>query len=208
MAFLGAEAASDDVLRSMHKGSRVEHTLETARRCREIGVIPEFSFVLGGPEDPEGEVEKTLSFIRRLKGIHPACEIVLYFWTPTPRRSPEALRAATPLSVPPVRSASGAEPLDFPSTPEEWTEKRWVDFVCHRDAPWLSARVRRRVNDFGTVLGCRFPTAQDVKTPRWGKAALSALASWRWATKAYSRPFELSLARKAIPLKKPEAEGL
>ena len=49
------------------KGPEVEHTLEVARRCREYGVIPEFSFVLGGPDDPEGEIEETFEFVRRLK---------------------------------------------------------------------------------------------------------------------------------------------
>ena len=71
MAYIGAEAASDEALNRMRKGSRVDHTLEVAARCRENGVIPEFSFVLGGPDDPEGEIEKTLSFIRRLKQLHP-----------------------------------------------------------------------------------------------------------------------------------------
>ena len=52
-------------LRQMKKGARVEHTYEVARLCRENGVIPEFSFVLGGPEDPAGETEKTLDFIKR-----------------------------------------------------------------------------------------------------------------------------------------------
>src|SRR5262245_58638526 len=85
MTYIGAEAASDDVLANMRKGSRVDHTLEVAARCREYDVIPEFSFVLGGPEDPEGEIEKTLSFIRRLKQLHPACEIILYFYSPTPQ---------------------------------------------------------------------------------------------------------------------------
>jgi anaerobic magnesium-protoporphyrin IX monomethyl ester cyclase len=55
MAYIGAEAASDEVLKRMRKGSKVEHTFEVARRCREYGVIPEFSFVLGGPEDPEAD---------------------------------------------------------------------------------------------------------------------------------------------------------
>ena len=60
MAYIGAESGSDQALRAMQKGTRVEQTFEVARRCRESGVIPEFSFVLGGPEDPEGEVENTL----------------------------------------------------------------------------------------------------------------------------------------------------
>lgn len=198
MVFMGAEAASDEALRRMHKGARVEETLEATRRCREAGIVPELSFVLGGPGEDEAEIETTLRFIRKLKAIHPACEVILYFWTPTPRR-----RRAGP-------SDAAAPPagLDLPTTPEEWTEPEWVDFVCHRNAPWLSPRMRRRIDDFATVLGCRFPTVQDVRLPRWGKAVLSAAASWRWAAGAYGRPAELQALRRALPLKRPEAEGL
>lgn len=190
MAYVGAEAASDDVLRRMRKGSRVEHTYEVARRCREHGVIPEFSFVLGGPEDPEDEIEKTFRFIKRLKAIHPECEVVLYFYTPTPR--PDGSQA----------------PLALPSTPEEWTEPRWVDFVCHRNAPWLTPRTRRRVKDFALVLGCRFPTVQDYSTPRWGKALLRALASWRYGSGVYARPRELRFVAERLRLREPRSESL
>jgi len=92
MAYVGAEAGSDRALRAMHKGTKVEQTFEVARRSREYGVIPEFSFVLGGPEDPEGEVENTLRFVRKLKAIHPECEVILYFYTPTPQRDPDRAR--------------------------------------------------------------------------------------------------------------------
>ena len=102
MAYIGAEAASDEALRRMRKGSQVEHTFEVARRCREYGVIPEFSFVLGGPEDPEGEVEKTLSFVRRVKEVNPESEIILYFYSPTPQRE---RRAGARPPTPPVRRA-------------------------------------------------------------------------------------------------------
>src|SRR4029077_8873299 len=85
MTYIGAEAASDEVLNRMRKGSQVDHTLEVAARCREHGVIPEFSFVLGGPEDPEGEIETTLAFIRKVKLLNPQAEIILYFYSPTPQ---------------------------------------------------------------------------------------------------------------------------
>jgi radical SAM superfamily enzyme YgiQ (UPF0313 family) len=194
MVFMGAEASSDEALRRMHKGTRVDETLEATRRCREAGIVPELSFVLGGPGDAEAEVEKTLRFVRILKSIHPAAEVILYFWTPTPRRGRGA--------------PAGEADVALPTTPEEWAEPAWVDFVCHRHAPWLSERMRRRIDDFATVLGCRFPTVQDVRLPRWGKAALSAAASWRWAAGVYARPAELRALRRALPLKRPEAEGL
>jgi len=207
MAYVGVESGSDAALRAMHKGTKVEQTFEVVRRCREHGVVPELSFVLGGPQDPEGEVENTLAFVRKLKAIQPECEVILYFYTPTPRRDPaRAGRDAAAARA--FRTAFGAREVDLPDTPEEWTEKRWVDFVCHRDAPWLTPRIRRRVRDFATVLACRFPTVQDTRLPPWGKAALRGLAAWRWAAGAYGRPLELELARRAVRLREPQSEGL
>ena len=208
MAYLGAEAASDEALLQMKKGSRVEHTYEAARLCRAYGVIPEFSFVLGGPEDPAGEMEKTLSFIKRLKTIHPECEVVLYFYTPTPRREAASERTRELGLRLPVQERYGPEGPELPTTPEEWTQPQWIEYVCHRDAPWLSPRLRQRVKDFATVLGCRFPTVQDHTTPRWGKALLAGLASWRYASGRYGNPWELELARRLIPLREPQSESL
>jgi anaerobic magnesium-protoporphyrin IX monomethyl ester cyclase len=208
MAYIGAESASDEALRRMKKGSRVEHTLEVAHRCREHGVIPEFSFVLGGPDDPAEEIEHTFQLIRRIKAAHPECEVVLYFYSPTPRREPasEQTRAAG-LRLP-VLARYGPEGPELPATPEEWTTPQWLDYVCHRDAPWLDARLRRRVSDFATVLGCRFPTVQDHHTPAWGKALLRGLASWRYGTGRYGSPWELALAQRLLKVREPQSESL
>lgn len=206
MAYIGAEAASDGVLRSMRKGTRVEQTLEAAARCRENGVIPEFSFVLGGPEDPEGEMEKTFAFIRRIKRIHPACEVILYFYSPTPRRDPARIDRE-PASLPEL-ARYGPDGPGLPLTPEEWTETRWVDYVCHRDAPWLTPASRQRARDFARVLACRFPTVQDYRTPAWGKAVLKSLASWRYVSGRYGRAWELEIAQRLIPLRQPQTESL
>lgn len=208
MAFIGAEAASDEVLRRMKKGAAVEHTLEAAARCRAYGVIPEFSFVLGGPADPEGEVEKTLRYIKRIKRIHSECEVILYFYSPTPQRDPAARQADDAGPRLPALSRYGPDGPRLPTTPEEWTQPQWIDFVCHRDAPWLSPPIRQRVKDFAKVLGCRFPTVQDYATPRWGKAVLRTLASWRYATGWYGRAWELDLARRLIPLRDPPRDSL
>lgn len=205
MAYIGAEAASDDVLRRMKKGARVEHTFEVARRCREHGVIPEFSFVLGGPEDPEDEIDRTFRLIRRLKSIHPECEVVLYFYTPTPRRRRVAESPGLRL---PVAPRYGSQELDLPATPEEWTEPEWVDFVCHRNAPWLTAELRRKVDDFACVLGCRYPTVQDHSLPSWGRSLLRTVASWRWAAGVYHEPRELRWLADRLRLREPQHESL
>jgi len=208
MAYIGAEAASDAVLATMKKGTRVEHTLEVAHRCRENGVIPEFSFILGGPEDPEGATEQTLRFIRKLKAIHPECEVILYFYSPTPQRNPA--RVASDADGPrlPVLNSYGPEGPPLPTTPEEWTQPMWINYVCHQDAPWLTDKMRHRIHDFARVLACRFPTAQDIRTPRWGKALLRGLAGWRYMHERYDNPRELDLVRRLIPLREPQKESL
>jgi anaerobic magnesium-protoporphyrin IX monomethyl ester cyclase len=208
MAYIGAEASSDAALKSMKKGTRVEHTLEVAHRCRESGVIPEFSFILGGPEDPEGETERTLQFVKRIKRIHPECEVILYFYSPTPQRDPTRVPGIVDGARLPVLNQYGPSGPALPTTPEEWTQPQWVQYVCHQDAPWLTDRMRRRVKDFARVLACRFPTVQDVRTPAWGKSVLSAVASWRYATGHYNRPWELEMTRRLIPLREPQKESL
>lgn len=208
MTYIGAEAIDDETLRRMRKGTRVEHTFEAAARCREHGIIPELSFILGGPENPVEDVERTCTFVRTLKQRCPEAEIVLYFYTPTPQRDPEAVRRdPTGLHLP-QQKQYGPDGPPLPTTPEEWSDPKWIDYVCHTDAPWLPAPTRQRVRDFAQVLACRFPTAQDVRTPRWGKSVLRELARWRYATETYARPWELTVARRLIPLKDPRVEGL
>jgi radical SAM superfamily enzyme YgiQ (UPF0313 family) len=208
MAYIGAEAASDEVLKRMRKGARVEHTLEVARLCRTYGVIPEFSFVLGGPEDPEGEIERTLSFIKRIKNVNPECEVILYFYSLTPQRHP-AWRKADAARFPiPILKTYGPDGPELPTTPEEWTQPEWLNYVCHQDAPWLSPKMRQRVKDFGKVLYCRFPTVQDYATPAWGKRLLQAAAEWRYSTARYGNPWELDLLRRFIPLREPQRDSL
>ncbi|HTB57429.1 MAG TPA: radical SAM protein [Polyangia bacterium] len=208
MTYVGAEAASDAVLKSMQKGTRVEHTFEVARRCRENGIIPEFSFVLGGPEDPEGEIETTFEFIRRLKTLSPESEIILYFYSPTPQRQRGAEHRRAGTARLPVLGNYGPTGPALPTTPEEWTQPQWISWVCHEDAPWLTPRTRRRVKDFARVLACRFPTAQDHRLSRGAQVALRGLASWRYATRIYDHPWELRLARRLVRLREPQRESI
>ncbi len=208
MAYLGAEAASDEALKRMRKGSRVEHTIEVARRCREYGVIPEFSFVLGGPDDPEGEIEETFEFVRKLKTLNPESEIVLYFYSPTPQRRNSAVPRGSATPRLPVLQSYGPSGPALPTTPEEWTEPRWVRWVCHHDAPWLTPRIRQRVNDFARVVACRFPTVQDARISGASRMILSNLARWRYATRRYDNPWELRIARRLIRLREPQNESL
>jgi anaerobic magnesium-protoporphyrin IX monomethyl ester cyclase len=196
MAYIGAESPSDWLLHDIRKGTNRDQTLEAVEICRGHGVIPELSFMLAPPQDPEGETEKTFEFIRLIKRMHPATEVMNYVYTPLPRRQESGKQAST-------RAASefldcAGRPVIFPRTADEWAEPRWVDYWCHQDAPWVSQRLRRRIVDFTTVLGCRYPTVMDIRASKWGKSALRALAAWRYRFQRYDDPWELRVSRKLI----------
>jgi len=95
----------------------------------------------------------------------------------------------------------------FPSTPDEWTERKWVDYACHADAPWLTDKLRQRIYDFVTVLRCRYPTVQDQRAPHWAKRGMSAMAAWRYRHRRYNHPWELNIANRFVQLRKPQITG-
>ncbi|HEY3637187.1 MAG TPA: radical SAM protein [Rhizomicrobium sp.] len=176
MLFFGAESGSNEVLRKMKKGITTEQVLEAAARTREHGIIPEFSFVFGDPDEPEKEIENTLGFIRRLKTVNPAMELIAYFYTPTPQR---------------LDTYGNVDPLaGTPTTLEEWVTPQWVKWMTHHDPelPWLNKRLKARVEDFELVLKSRFPSVHDRHTRGWGKIAAQWLARSRWHRGDYADP--------------------
>ena len=185
MVFFGAESGSDEVLRRMDKKLTTEQTLEVAARTREHGIIPEFSFMFGDPDEPAREIENTLAFIRRLKDVNPAMELIHYYYTPTPQRG------ATYGDVDPL---SGT-PTDL----ETWTRPEWVRWMTHEDprVRWMTPELRRRVEDFVLVLESRFPSLHDKRTRAWGRTLGRVLARRPWRTGRYHRSRLLGAVRRA-----------
>jgi len=196
MIFTGAESGSDWVLEEMNKGITTSQTLEFASRSRRFGIIPEFSFVIGNPSDPERDTRATLEFIRKIKSLNPDSEITLYHYTPVPQRDSM------------YGKLDGH--FEFPSTPEEWASSKWMDFTVHKDpsTPWMTESNKRLIDDFETVISSRWPTVQDIRAPHWSRMLLQSLSAWRYRTRLYANPFELKWAQNLISLRKPKAESL
>ena len=196
MMFFGAESGSDAVLKRMSKQLGTAEILECARRCRQHGIVPEFSFVLGNPVDPERDVEESLAFMHRLKAVSPECEILIFVYTPVPQ--PGALF-----------EQSTEKGFRFPATLEEWAEPSWVRFMSMKDpqTPWLPRALQDRIRDFELVIKSRFPTATDIRFTAPFRVAIKTLSSWRWATRRYGRPYELRALHRLVKLRSPELQG-
>ena len=198
MVFMGAESGSDETLHRMNKGgtASADKTLAIAAKMRQYGIVPEFSFVLGNPPDPEADVCQTLQFIRRLKAINPAAEIILYMYTPVPLAGE-------------LYDQARAQGFQFPSTLEEWISPEWQEFAQRRNnhVPWLTDPLRQEVRDFERVLNAYYPTTTNPRLrglPCW---VLRVASGWRYQTGFYRHPIELRALQKAIAYQRPETSG-
>ena len=196
MIFFGAESGSDWALKEMQKGITTEQTLQVAGRMRRFGIIPEFSFVVGNPRDPERDTRETLQFIRKIKRLDPRSEIIIYHYTPVPQRG--------------AMYGDIDGQIEFPTTPEEWATKKWMDFTLRIDpnTPWLKRKTKRLIEDFEVVVSSRWPTVQDIRAPKWSRALLKSLSAWRYSSHVYGYPKELRWAHRLIDLRKPKQESL
>ena len=196
MIFFGAESGSDWVLKEMQKDITTAQTLAVAERIRQFGIIPEFSFVIGNPRDPERDTEETLQFIRKIKKVNRKSEIIIYHYTPVPQRT--------------AMYGNIDGQVTFPTSPEEWATRRWMDFTLRIDpnTPWLKRKTKKLIDNFEVVISSRWPTVQDIRAPRWSRALLKALSAWRYAARVYAYPKELHWAHQFITLRKPKQESL
>ena len=201
MVFSGAESGTDATLARMNKGgkSSAALTLELVRRMERYGIVPELSFVLGCPPDPQADVEATFTFIRRVKQINPATEIVLYTYTPVPLDGSlytEAKRLG----------------FAFPETLEQWASPAWEQLSMRRGdhIPWMgkgAGNIRRRVRNFERVINAYYPTITDARLTGWHRAALKAASSLRYALKWYDAPYELHALQRLFKYQRPETTG-
>lgn len=198
MIFCGAESGSDEVLRRMNKGGTATAglTLDLARRMRAFDIVPEFSFVVGNPPDPEQDIHDTTAFIRRLKRINPAAEIILYTYTPVPLDGT-------------LYDEARALGFRFPDTLEDWTSGDWRRFSLRRDprTPWLDRRLHRRLRNFESVLNAYYPTVTDVRLTGLRRSVLRLLGGWRYRLEAYGWPLELRLFHRCFGYQRPETTG-
>ncbi len=201
MIFMGAESGSDDVLARMNKGGKsgTELTLAIAEKLRKLGIVPEFSFVLGNPPDPMADINVSIQFIRKLKRINPFAELILYLYTPVPQENSELFEAAKKAG------------FKFPETLEEWANDDWEEFALRRsaDLPWIKATPHRRVRNFESVINAYYPTTTDMrlKTNPAMRMILKGLSGWRYKMGVYDWPYELKALQRLIHYRRPETTG-
>jgi hypothetical protein len=162
----------------------------------EYGILPEFSFVMGNPPDPEADIRQTMAFIRQVKRANPRSEIVMYLYTPVPLAGD-------------LYAEAQAEGFAFPQTLDEWVSDDWMNFSQRRSTvmPWLKQPLRERLRDFERVLNAYYPTATDLRLTGARRALLRVVSAWRYHLGFYRFPLELRALHRVLAYQRPETSG-
>ena len=205
MIFFGAESGNNKLLHHMDKGGKQtgEKIKSFASRIKKFGIIPEYSFVLGLPAPTESQVWEQIyeevAFIKEIKSINPATEIVIYIYTPVPTEGSE------------LYTDSAAKGFTFPRSLDEWMQPQWLNFDLHREflTPWLKPEMIRYIHDFETVIHAQYPTVSDYKLSALQRTIIKKMSYLRYHLNVFSYPFELkALMKYWLRYRQPEIQGL
>lgn len=200
MIFYGAETSNDELLKLMHKGGtqNAQTLLDLAEKSKKYGIVPELSFVLGNPTDNvTRDIETDLKFIKKIKAINPAAEIVIYTYSPVNFEDSEMSLAAK------------LKGFDYPKSLEEWVSPKWQNFDLRKNplTPWLKPHHFKMIRNFEKTLNAYYPTNSDLKIRGWKRSLLQLMGCWRYKTDFYTAPYEIMLTQKLLKYRQPEIEG-
>src|SRR5437773_86189 len=106
--------------------------------AKALDIIPEFSFVLGTPsDDGDGQIERDIRYIRRIKEINAKSEIVIYVFSPVFFDDADLLQK------------SRAFGFEFPNRLVEWLQPQWTSFDLRKQplTPWLKPRHLEQISN-------------------------------------------------------------
>lgn len=203
MIFLGAETGNDEVLKRMDKGGTqsAKEIKDFVGRMAKVGIIPELSFVLGLPGENEekvmSQIMEDIQFIKEIKNINPAAEIIIYLYSPVPTEGSELYEE--------IKRAG----FSFPSNLDEWLSPSWEKFDLRKNplTPWLTPKMVDKIRNFETVLNGYYPTVSDFRVKGLKKTILRMLSGWRYQTGFYKYPYEIKILQKLWKYRQPEEQG-
>lgn len=174
----GAESGSPFILDKIKKGITVEQILKTARLCKQYGFRGQFSFMMGFPFEKDSDFEQTLALIDQIHAMDARFDIQLFPYTPFPR------------------TELAEECLQYGYLPPEKLET-WAFFEYGSiKMPWLSTKLRRKIDTLTTIAWFAFTSETAIKLGGWKGALfrlLGTLARFRWKHRFFQVPVEWKL---------------
>ena len=187
----GAESGSQKILEMLCKGVSVEQIIESASQCKKFGIIPEYSFMIGLPEESLDDMKKTIQLINKLLKVNDDTEFI----------GPQPFR---PYPGSPLYNKCVADyGWKSPNTLREWSalmEKEW-GYLSSKNFSWVEnpdfvdalwPYLHYALTDFTTALG------SGVEVNKILKIMFILSAKIRFRFKYFNHPIEYKIAKRFI----------
>ncbi len=186
----GAESGSPKILKKIDKDITAEQILDSAKRCLEFDIIPQYSFMVGLPGETKKDIKQTIGLIDKLIKLDPRVQIL----------GPQAFR---PYPGSTLYEECLAALWQAPQTLKEWASavQDELNYLTPYQFPWvknpelvdsLEAYARFGAQSFKSAL------ASSVKSNKLLKILFIAACKLRWKLRFFKWPIEYKLAKKYI----------
>ena len=186
----GAESGCPRILKKIKKNSDPEDIINSAKMCVRHGITPQYSFMIGLPDEHKSEMMETLKIIDRLVKLDESVEIL----------GPQAFRPYPGSELYEECLASGWK---APESLEEWAVlvENELNYLTVQNFPWvkhkdlvesMEAYVRFGAHSIKSAMG------SSVKAQRLVKLVFVLICKLRWKLKFFAFPIEFKLAKKFV----------
>lgn len=132
---IGVESGDELVKSKIHKNHTNEQVLEVVRRCKEYGILPSMSFMVGFPWEPHRDTENTIRLIEEIKSIYHESEILLFCFSPY---------LGTQLY-----DEAKQHQMVFPDSLEGWARFTYDNI----NTPWLDSHLKNKIKRYLSFFG-------------------------------------------------------
>jgi radical SAM superfamily enzyme YgiQ (UPF0313 family) len=187
----GAESGSQRILDLMQKGITVDQTIRANLRCKQHGITPAFSLMIGYPTETFDDMNLTIDLAYRIKRDNPQAEL-------------ETMATYTALPGTPDFQLALQHGLEPPGDLEAWMNWNFHEYdLDGRRIPWFASRTERRwvgnINIMSILANALPNLAVSARNPAVRLAAqavigpVSAYYRFRLKNKMYKTVPELAL---------------
>lgn len=83
--YFGAESGSQRILKILNKNIRIRDIIQSARITGKLGIVADYSWMIGIPGETGEDIKKTISLIKKVREINPKCEFSIKILFPYPK---------------------------------------------------------------------------------------------------------------------------
>jgi anaerobic magnesium-protoporphyrin IX monomethyl ester cyclase len=143
------------------------------------------------------QIDQDIAYIKEIKSINPATEIIIYVYSPVATEGSELYELV---------KANG---FHFPEKLEDWLNPAWQNFDLRKNplTPWLTSEMINKILGFEAVLNAQYPTVSDFRLSPMKRLILKGLSHLRYQKNIFALPYEIKILQRLWKYRQPEIEG-